>query len=72
MSIFYINSQQFWKCYRTIDTKKQIAVGFNSWNQRDYEYRVFIAPRTYKEYMYGNYIATKKQMTNVTKKQRSD
>ena len=39
---------------------------------RGYKYEIFIASGTDKEHTNGNYIATNKQMTHKTKKQRSD
>ena len=48
------------------------AVGFDSWHRRWYEHEIFIVSCTDNEYMYENYIATKKLMTNMTEKRRGE
>ena len=70
--------QQFWKCDRTININKQPASDMeqlsdlDNWNQKGYEYEIFIASCTDKEYIYRSHIATNKLTTSMTTNQSSD
>ena len=78
MWIFYFDRQQFWKCDRIINIKQKQTSDMRQlselqiWHRRGYENKRFIASCADKEYMYGNYISTKKLKTIMTAKREGD